>query len=69
MKIVTEPIIVKVIKAYSEQNAKNQIKAKYKYARLICYKFMEDFRLKKGDFKDRKMKVAFIKNYKNIIED
>lgn len=60
-------IYTKIINAQNETQARKILKEKHKHARLICYKFMEDFRLNKGNYQDRKMKVVYVKNYKKLL--
>ena len=68
MLIKNQIVIRKKIPAKEIQQAMNIIKSKYPYAKLITYKMDENFVYKKGDWSNRTITVAFIKNFLKIKE-
>ena len=66
-KMKANILIRKKVKARNTDQAMKKIKKKYPRARIITYKFDEDFRYSlTKDYNNRTMTIAFIDDYKNV---
>ena len=62
-----EKIKFEKVKASDVSLAKKRLRKKYPLMRVVCYKFVKDFRFEyEKDYRNRMMSVAFIEDYRRI---